>query len=67
LLQNRINQALQQNGFTLVSVKIIGKTAFISGQVSSDADEDRAISVVKSAAPDLTIGTNLIEIKSSMF
>jgi osmotically-inducible protein OsmY len=64
VLQNRINQALQQNGFALVNVKVIGKTAFISGQVSSDADRDRAVSVVKSAAPDLTIGTNLIEVNS---
>jgi general secretion pathway protein A len=64
LLQIRINQMLQQNGFTLVSVKVIGKTAFISGQVSSDVDGERAVSVVKSAAPDLTIGTNLIEVKS---
>jgi hypothetical protein len=48
---------------TLVSVKIIGRTAFLSGQVSSDADKERAVSVVKSAATDLTIGTNLIEVK----
>jgi enamine deaminase RidA (YjgF/YER057c/UK114 family) len=54
---------LQQNGFALVSVKVIGKTVFLSGQVGSDADKDRAASVVKSAAPDMTIGTNLIEVK----
>jgi osmotically-inducible protein OsmY len=65
LLQNRINQTLQQNGLTRVSVKVIGKTAFINGQVSSDADKDRAVSVVKSAAPDLTIGTNLIQVDSA--
>jgi BON domain len=64
LVQNRINQTLQQNGFTLVSVKVIGQTAFLSGRVSSDADNERAVSVVKSSAPDLTIGTNLIEVKS---
>ncbi len=64
LLQNRINQTLQQNGLPLVKVKIIGKTAFISGQVSSNADRDRAVALVKSAAPDLTIGTNLIQVKS---
>jgi osmotically-inducible protein OsmY len=64
LAQNRVNEALQKNGFTLVSVKVIGKTAFIGGQVSSNADLDRAVSVVKSAAPDLTVGTNLIQVKS---
>jgi hypothetical protein len=65
VLQNRINQALQQNGLALVSVKVIGKTAFMSGQVSKSADKDRAVLVVKSAAPDLTIGTNLIQVKTS--
>jgi osmotically-inducible protein OsmY len=63
LTQNHINQMLQQNGLVLVSVKVIGKTVFLSGQVGSDADKDRAASVVKSAAPDMTIGTNLIEVK----
>jgi len=62
LVQNRINQALQQNGFPLVSVKVIGNTAFISGQVNSNSDKDRAIAVVNSAAPDVTIGTNLIDV-----
>jgi hypothetical protein len=62
LVQNRINQALQQNGFPLVSVKVIGKTAYISGQVSSDAEKDKAITVVNSTAPDVTIGTNLITV-----
>jgi osmotically-inducible protein OsmY len=64
LLQNRINQTLQRNGFTRVSVKVIGDTAFISGHVSSPADKERAVSMVKSAAPDLTIGTNLIQVSS---
>ena len=67
LVQNRINQALQQNGLTMVSVKVIGKTAFLSGQVSSAADKDRAVATVKSAAPEVDIGTNLIGIQSSMF
>jgi osmotically-inducible protein OsmY len=64
LVQNRINQALQQNGFPLVSVKVIGKTAYISGHVSSNADKDRAVTVVNSTAPDVTIGTNLINVVS---
>lgn len=64
LLQNRINQALQQNGFPLVSVKVIGKTAFISGQVSSDAEKGKAVALVNSTAQDVTIGTNLITVVS---
>ena len=62
LVQNRINQALQQNGLPLVSVKVIGNTAFISGQVNSNSDKDRAVAVVNSTAPNVTIGTNLIDV-----
>ncbi len=58
--QNRINQALQQNGFPLVNVKVIGKTAYLKGQVSRSAEKDRAVRVVNSTAPDITIGTNMI-------
>jgi BON domain len=65
LEQNRVNQMLQRSGFAFVSVKVIGTTAFISGKVSSEADKDRAVAVVKSAAPDLTIGTNLIDVVSA--
>ena len=62
LVQNRINQALQQNGFPLVSVKVIGKTAYLSGQVSSNAEKDKAVTIVISTAPEVTIGTNLINV-----
>jgi hypothetical protein len=62
LVQNRINQALQQNGLPLVSVKVIGKTAYISGQVRKAADKDRAVNVVNSTEPDITVGTNLINV-----
>ncbi len=64
LVQNRINQALQQNGFPLVSVKVTVKTASISGQVNREADKDRAVTVVNATAPDVTIGTNLINVLS---
>lgn len=64
LLQNRINQALQHGGLPLVSVKVIGQTAYLSGQVNSDADKDRAVALVSSTAPDITIGTNLIDVNS---
>jgi osmotically-inducible protein OsmY len=64
LAQNRINQALQVNGFPLVSVKVIGQTAYISGQVKSAADKDRATALVTSTEPDVTVGTNLITVVS---
>ncbi len=60
--QIRVNQALQQAGLKLVSVKVIGKTAYLSGQVATALDRDRAQTVVITAAPDLTIGTNLITV-----
>jgi osmotically-inducible protein OsmY len=62
VVQNRINQALQQNGLPLVSVKVIGKTAYVSGQVRKAADKDRAVNVVNSTEPDITVGTNLINV-----
>jgi hypothetical protein len=65
LVQNRINQALQQNGFPLVSVEVIVRTASISGQVSNEADKDRAVMLVNATAPDIAIGTNLINVVSS--
>jgi BON domain len=60
--QNRIGQALQRNGLPLVSVKVIGKTAYLSGQVRSDLEKDKAAQVVTSTEPDITVGTNLINV-----
>jgi osmotically-inducible protein OsmY len=67
LVQNQINQALQQNGFSLVKVKVSGETADITGRVSSIADKDRAIALVNSTAPDVTIGMNRINVGSPGF
>ena len=63
VLQNRVNQALQRSGYPLVSVKVIGNTAYLSGQVKTAVDKERVVTVVRSAGPDLTIGTNLIIVK----
>jgi len=51
---------IAENGFPLVNVKVIGKTAYLKGQVSRSAEKDRAVRVVNSTAPDITIGTNMI-------
>jgi osmotically-inducible protein OsmY len=67
LAQIRINQALEQSGFPLVSVKVSLKTVKISGQVSSDADKDRAIAVVNATEPDVTVDRNLINVVSAGF
>jgi len=58
--QVRVNAALAQAGYTLVSVKVIGQTAYLSGQVSTDLDKQKVATIVLSTAPDLEIGTNLI-------
>jgi hypothetical protein len=67
LAQIRINQALEQSGFPLVSVKVSLKTVKISGQVSSDADKDRAVAVVNATEPDVTVDRNLINVVSAGF
>ncbi len=62
-VQNRVNQALQRSGYPLVNAKVIGNTAYLSGQVKTAVDKERVVTVVKSAGPDLKIGTNLIIVK----
>ncbi len=42
----RINDTLRLNGFERASVRVIGSDAYLSGQVSSEADKQRAARVV---------------------
>ena len=44
----RINDTLQLNGFPGVRAKVIGPEVYLSGQVSSDAEKQRAARVVSS-------------------
>jgi osmotically-inducible protein OsmY len=44
----RINDTLSLNGFTGVQAKVIGNQVFVSGQVTSEAEEQRALRVVTS-------------------
>jgi TonB family protein len=46
-----INQQLQNAGITGVTVNVVGKTAYLNGEVQSDADKDRAVAIAQSAAP----------------
>lgn len=46
-----INQQLQSAGITGVTVSVIGKTAYLKGEVKTDADKDRAVAIAQSAAP----------------
>jgi hypothetical protein len=56
----RINDTLLLNDFHDVSVTVIGSQAYLSGQVSSQAEKDRAVRVVSSES-NLNI-VNLIRI-----
>ncbi len=57
-----INQQLQSAGLTGVTVKVIGKSAYLDGEVKTDADKDRAVTIAQSAAP-VTVRVNLIRVK----
>lgn len=60
--QIRINEALQRAGLKLVTAKVIGKTLYLSGQVSNPVDKQRAQTVAITVDPKLSVGTNIIEI-----
>jgi osmotically-inducible protein OsmY len=48
--ESRINDTLQLNGFQDVSVKVVGPEAYLSGQVNSDSEKQRAVTVVSSVS-----------------
>jgi TonB family protein len=56
-----INQHLQSAGLTGVTVKVIGKRAYLRGEVKTELDRERAVSVTQGAAP-VVVGTNLIRV-----
>jgi len=60
--QQQISQALASAGLTGVTVKVIGRDAYLDGEVASDLDRQRAVTVTQSAAP-VTVRTNLIRVQ----
>jgi hypothetical protein len=46
--EERINDTLSLNGFSGLQAKVVGNQVFISGQVTSEEDEQRALRVVSS-------------------
>jgi TonB family protein len=60
--QALITQALQSAGFNDVRVKVIGNDAYLSGQVKTELDRERAVTVAQSAAP-VKVRENLITVK----
>ena len=56
-----ISQQLQSAGLSGVTVKVIGKRAYLSGEVKTELERERAVSVTQAAAP-VVVGTNLIRV-----
>jgi osmotically-inducible protein OsmY len=60
--QLRINQMLLDNGLGSVTATVIGNQAFLDGTVYSAADKQRAEGLVQTAAPGITIGSNIVRV-----
>ncbi|HKV54738.1 MAG TPA: TonB family protein [Candidatus Binataceae bacterium] len=56
-----IRQALQNGGLTGVNVKVIGSDAYLSGQVKTQLDRERAATIAEAAAP-IRVRENLITV-----
>ena len=60
--QAQVQSQLANAGLGSVTVKIIGRDAFLSGEVTTDAEKDRAVTITEGAAP-VIVRTNLITVK----
>jgi TonB family protein len=59
--QDRIQQELQNAGLTGVTVRVIGSDAYLDGQVKTNLDKQRAVTITMSAAP-VQVRGNLIRV-----
>jgi TonB family protein len=59
--QQQISQALASAGLTGVTVKVIGRDAYLDGEVANKLDRERAVTIAEGAAP-VTVRTNLIRV-----
>jgi osmotically-inducible protein OsmY len=59
--QTLITQALQNAGLNDVRVKVIGRDAYLSGQVKTELDRERAVTVAQAAAP-VKVRENLVTV-----
>ncbi|MGH7865033.1 MAG: BON domain-containing protein, partial [Candidatus Binataceae bacterium] len=60
-MQNRIRAQLQGAGLEKVTVKVIGRDAYLDGEVKTELDRQRAVTIAQSAAP-VTVRGNLIRV-----
>jgi osmotically-inducible protein OsmY/predicted nucleic acid-binding Zn ribbon protein len=61
LTQQRINDSLASAGLTGVTVQVIGRLAYLNGQVSSEQDKQRAVNITESTAP-VRVEMNMIRV-----
>jgi TonB family protein len=59
--QARISQELQNAGLDGVTVKVIGHDAYLNGEVKTDLDRQRAVTIAQAAAP-VVVRENLIRV-----
>ncbi|MGH7935011.1 MAG: BON domain-containing protein [Candidatus Binataceae bacterium] len=59
--QSQIQSRLRNAGLNGVTVKVIGKDAYLDGEVKTALDKERAVTIAQAAAP-VTVRTNLIRI-----
>ena len=59
--QTTISQQLSNSGLEKVTVRVIGHDAFLGGEVKTDLEKTRAVTVAESAAP-VTVRENLIRV-----
>ncbi len=59
--QTQIGQQLANSGLGKVTVKVIGHDAFLDGEVKTELEKSRAVTITEGAAP-VTVRTNLIRV-----
>jgi TonB family protein len=59
--QAKIQQQLANAGLDKVTVKVIGKDAFLNGEVKTDLEKQRAVTIAEGAAP-VVVRENLIRV-----
>ncbi len=59
--QAKIQQQLANAGLDKVTVKVIGKDAFLNGEVKTDLEKQRAVTIAQGAAP-VVVRENLIRV-----
>jgi osmotically-inducible protein OsmY len=65
--EERINLQLQSNGLNDVQAKVVGPYIYLSGQVTGQANRDRAASVASSVYPNKQINNMIFVQPGSMF